>query len=259
MSQTITEELYSCPNCHKSLKTAENKQSCPYCEQVLTKCNFIWGRLTSEPQFRPKDSGGKERVNCRSESIGTAQIQKLNHSLEAPDCVGQTAIELYDRAASKSQLGKRGKRTTAAACFFYCTKDNGTPRTLKQIAATDSRLERGEIGREYRLLCTTLDLTVPPQTSTDFVSQISQSLGVSESVRTNALTLTKAIEQSGEMSGRDPCGLAASAVYIASRRAGIEITQQQVGDIASVTERTVSSNCKLITEKFSQTRASTPP
>ncbi|KAJ1931417.1 transcription initiation factor IIB [Linderina macrospora] len=71
--------------------------------------------------------------------------------MDLPTQITQTACNLYQQASASSL--QRGKSTDAvvATCIFLACRQEGAPRTFKEICAL-TRVPRKDIGRTFKLL-----------------------------------------------------------------------------------------------------------
>lgn len=165
--------------------------------------------------------------------------EKLGLSEEAIE----KAAYIYRKALERGLLRGRAITSMAAAALYAACRDMQIPRTLKDIAEV-SNLKRKSIARDYRILLKELDIKMPVPNPIRTISRIASAAGVSEKTKRRAIEiLTKAI-QNGVSAGKDPMGLAAAALYIATALEGEGITQDQLARAAGVTQVTIRNRYK---------------
>ena len=102
-----------------------------------------------------------------------------------------------------------------------------------------------ELARYYRLLVTWMDLRMPVVDPVKCVSKIASRAGFSERTRRRALEILRHAQESRTSAGKNPMGLAAAALYLASV---IELedgkTQSDIAKAAGVTEVTIRNRYK---------------
>jgi len=95
-------------------------------------------------------------------NLGTAfnQLNILKDTRGLPDAIIEKTAYIY-RKAHERGLG-RGRETSAAlaAALYLAYREEGTPRTLKEICLI-SNLKRKAISRQYRDLVIELDIRIP--------------------------------------------------------------------------------------------------
>ena len=78
--------------------------------------------------------------------------------------------------------------------------------------------------------------------------EIAHELGLSEKAQFKAVKIIEEASNNGLTPGRNPAGVAAAAVYIASILLGERKTQRDVAEIAGVSEITIRNSYKELTE-----------
>jgi transcription initiation factor TFIIB len=84
----------------------------------------------------------------------------------------------------------------------------------------------------------------------DFVPRIVGSLGLSGVLQRKAIEIVQQARKAGLTAGKDPAGLAAAAVYIASLLTGERKTQKEIARAAQVTEVTVRNRYKELIRRL---------
>jgi transcription initiation factor TFIIB len=130
-----------------------------------------------------------------------------------------------------------------AASLYAACRDAETPRTLKDVANA-ANVKRKDIARCYRLLYYELELKMPVVDSIQCISRISSKLGIPEKTKRYAVKVLKDAQDRKESSGKDPMGLAATALYLSCVKNGVSITQRELAEAASVTEVTIRNRYK---------------
>ena len=80
--------------------------------------------------------------------------------------------------------------------------------------------------------------------SVSYISKIASNANLSEKTKRHAIKILKKAEEEKIIAGKDPSGMAASALYIASLETGDSVTQRIVADAGGVTEVTIRNRCK---------------
>jgi len=96
----------------------------------------------------------------------------------------------------------------------------------------------------YRMLLRELDLKMPVLDSVQCIARIASQVGMSEKTKRHAIKILKKAEETKSSAGKDPMGLAASSLYLASLKTGEKISQKQVALSSGVTEVTIRNRCK---------------
>jgi transcription initiation factor TFIIB len=192
-------------------------------------------------RFRTRNS--KER-NLK-QALG--EIERMSSALGLPKEVRETASVIYRRALSEDLLPGRSIEGVATSALYAAARQANTPRSLDEVANV-SRVERDEIARTYRYVVRELGLEVAPTDPASYVPRFCSELGLPDEVERRARDLLSAAEDAGITSGKSPVGLAAAAVYAASLLTNERITQNEVSDVANISEVTIRNRYHEILE-----------
>jgi transcription initiation factor TFIIB len=187
---------------------------------------------TWNERFRTRDS--KER-NLK-QALG--EIDRMASALGLPENVRETASVIYRRALDEDLLPGRSIEGVATAALYAAARQAGTPRSLDEITNV-SRVEKDEIARTYRYVVRELNLEIQPADPESYVPRFVSDLGLSEEVERRARELLQNAKQQGVHSGKSPVGLAAAAVYAASLLTNEKVTQNEVSEVANISEVTI--------------------
>ena len=174
----------------------------------------------------------------RNFRIAFAELEKLKDKLGLPDSVIEKTAYIYRKAIAKNIVRGRSISALLGASLYAACRDAETPRTLKDIEGM-ANVKRKELAKCYRVLVEKLDLKMPVVNSAQCIARIASKLGVQEKTKRVALTILNDYERSGEMAGKSPTGLAATALYLACVKMGEYFTQREVAEAANITEVTI--------------------
>ncbi|MEM0380875.1 MAG: transcription initiation factor IIB [Desulfurococcaceae archaeon] len=177
------------------------------------------------------------------------ELERLADLLNLPRNVREEAARIYRLAVDKGLVRGRSIENVVAATIYVACRELKIPRTLDEIAE-HTHSKRKDIARCYRLLLKELDVKVKTSDPIDFVPRIAHALGLSGSVMKKAANLLNEAREKGVTAGKDPAGLAAAAVYIASLELGEKRTQKEVAQVAGVTEVTVRNRYKELVKEL---------
>ncbi len=172
-----------------------------------------------------------------------SELNKLKDKVGVSASVLEKAAYLYRKALEKKLVRGRSISAMIAASLYAACRDAETPRTLKDIAIA-ANVKRKDIARCYRLLYYELELKMPVVDSIQCISRISSKLGIPEKTKRYAVKVLKDAQDRKESSGKDPMGLAATALYLSCVKNGVSITQRELAEAASVTEVTIRNRYK---------------
>jgi transcription initiation factor TFIIB len=191
---------------------------------------------TWNERFRTRDA--KER-NLKQ---ALSEINRMSSALGLPENVRETASVIYRRALEENLLPGRSIEGVATASLYAAARNAGTPRSLDEFTRV-SRVERPELTRAYRYVIRELGLEVEPADPKSyvprFVSELDVSKATSGAIERHARDMLTSAREQGLLSGKSPVSLAAAAIYAAAILAEEPVTQQEIGDIADVSEVTI--------------------
>ena len=187
---------------------------------------------TWNERFRTRDS--KER-NLK-QALG--EIDRMASALGLPKNVRETASVIYRRALDEDLLPGRSIEGVATAALYAAARQAGTPRSLDEITNV-SRVEKDEIARTYRYVVRELGLEIKPADPKSYVPRFASELDLSEETERRARKLLESAKEKGIHSGKSPVGLAAAAVYAASLLTNEKVTQNEVSQVANISEVTI--------------------
>ncbi len=171
------------------------------------------------------------------------ELDRLADKLNVSDAVVEKAAYIYRKAVEKKLVQGRSISAIIAASLYAAFRDTETPRTLKDVAAV-SNVKKKELARAYRTLLREMDLRMPVADPIKSVSRIASKAGLSERTRRRAIEILRLAQETGTSAGKDPMGLAAAALYVASVMENENKTQKDVAEADGVTEVTIRNRYK---------------
>ena len=160
------------------------------------------------------------------------ELNKLKDKVSVSANVLEKAAYIYRKSLEKKLVRGRSISAMIAASLYAACRDTETPRTLKDIA------------RCYRLLHHELELKMPVVDSVQCIARISSKLKITEKTKRYAIKVLKEAQDRKESAGKDPMGLAASALYLSCVKNGVSVTQRDIAEAAGVTEVTIRNRYK---------------
>ena len=202
----------------------------------------------------PEGAGRLERImrwNSRSTwrrrnfTIAFTEIRRMAEKLSVPGHIRETAAIYYRKAYKHDLLRGHSIKAMVAACVFGAAKTCGFPLTLDSVLKTSTEEER-VIKRCYVLLVKTLDLKPKRQNLASIVPRFANALGLTAPVEQRAIEILGITSQKLQLSGKDPKGYVAAAIYLAAKQLGETRSQQAVATALGITEVTLRSRQREI-------------
>jgi len=150
----------------------------------------------------------------RNLSIAMAELDRMSARLSLPSNLKEQAAIIYRRALKEDLIRGRSIDAFVAASLYSTCRMNGVPRSLKSISTESSR-EHSEVARSYRILIKELKIKMPVDGPIKFVSGIASKLKLKRSTEFHAIDILRIAHKKRELSGKDPRGVAAAALYLA--------------------------------------------
>ena len=173
------------------------------------------------------------------------ELDRLSDKLSTRGSVKENAALIYRKALGKDLVRGRSIAAIVAAALYAACRSSETPRTLREIAEA-SVLNKKEVARCYRLLLRELEIHMPIADPMTYISKIGEKAGISGQTQSLALNILREAKKKLVVSGKDPMGLAAAALYIACLQVNEKKTQKDIAEAAAVTEVTVRNRYKAL-------------
>lgn len=222
--------------------------------------------LSTEIDWMNRDFAGKRIVGNRSQLYRMRKWQRRARTHSTIDRNMEKALMEITRLAGVLGLGKAVKEETAviyrkalelnmvkgrsidtmvAASMYLANQKLKTARSLDDFEK-HTRVQRKAITRAHKVIKARLKVRVSVPEPEEYVSRYCSLLDLGP----DTVSLTNEIlcnaRKKDLTHGKSPTGVAAAAVYVASRMAGTARTQREVADISGVTEVTIRNRYKEI-------------
>jgi transcription initiation factor TFIIB len=185
----------------------------------------------------------------RNLSIAMAELDRMSTRLHLPQNVKEEAATLYRKALKKDFIRGRSIDAFVAACIYAACRLKEIPRPLKDITKASHR-QHSEVARTYRLLLRELELRMPIDTPMKFVPSIASKLNIKRNTEQKAIQILNEAGKRKGLTGKDPRGLAAAALYMACNLNSIKKIQKDIALAAGTTEVTLRNRLKGLEALF---------
>ena len=178
-----------------------------------------------------------------------AELDRLSDKTYIPSQIKEKAAVIYRKALDKGLVRGRSIAGIAAAALYAACRECSTPRTLAEISEA-SLVDKRDVARCYRLLLQELDIHMPIADPLTYVSKIAERTGISGKTQGVAIQIIRDARRKRAVSGKDPMGLAAAALYLACLKNSEKKTQKDIAEAAGVTEVTVRNRYKSLKKQL---------
>jgi transcription initiation factor TFIIB len=181
--------------------------------------------------------------------MAMTELQRLSEKLHTPSSVQDMAAVIYRKALKKGLVRGRSIAAMVAGSLYTACRFTKIPRTLKELAETSLR-DQKEVSRAYRLIVRNLKMKMPIDDPIDYVTKIAEKARVSSDAEGLAIKIIRDAKSKHATMGKDPSGLAAAALYIASKLKKENITQSHLAKAADVTEVTIRNRKRELVKRL---------
>lgn len=144
------------------------------------------------------------------------EINGMADRINLPKTIVDRANNLFKQVHDGKNLKGRANDAIASACLYIACRQEGVPRTFKEICAV-SKISKKEIGRCFKLILKVLETSVDLIRTGDFMSRFCSNLGLPNMVQRAATHIAKKAVEIDIVPGRSPISVAAAAIYMASQ------------------------------------------
>merc|ERR1719266_178101 len=184
---------------------------------------------TSYTNHRTVSSSDRALINA------FRSISNMCDRINLPKTITDRANTLFKMVHDGRNLKGRANEAIASACLYIACRQEGVPRTFKEIVAV-STVSKKEIGRCFKLILKAHDTNVEIITTGDFMNRFCGTLGLTKNVQKAATRIAKKAVDLDIVPGRSPISIAAAAIYMASQASNDKRSQKEIADIAGVAD-----------------------
>lgn len=237
----ITQATINLRKKEKALSISQQEKMLPRLttDESIDKRKLPSVLLTKLDNIRIADAWEKNFLN------GLKEIARVSFSVAMPEITVQESALLYKTAVERGLSKGRSRKTLCATLVYLCAEKNNLGVTIKDIARISDVPPR-KIIYCYRRIAKLLGFSILPQKVDSHINELSYRLKLSCTTIELAKKIYIAIEQNGEISGKDPCGLGAAIIYLSALFAGEKVTQREISNVSNLTETTIRSRFREI-------------
>ncbi|MHA1283490.1 MAG: transcription initiation factor IIB [Promethearchaeota archaeon] len=181
--------------------------------------------------------------------IATTELKRIASNLNLPDHIKKSAIRIYKEAFKKKLLRGRSINGMVAACLYFACREKKIPRTLQEILDQTS-VSAKNVRRCYRTIIRELNLKAPSTDPIALIPRYIAELHLDIEIEKNTIKILQNYISKYSISGKDPKGLCAGALYLVCKVKNKRISQKEISNIVGVTEVTLRSRYKELIKKL---------
>jgi transcription initiation factor TFIIB len=194
-----------------------------------------------------------DRVQLRSStdrnlSRAFSELNMLRDKLGLSDSIVEDIAYMYRKVEHSGLTRGRTIRGMLVACVYIACRRSGHPRTLKDIS-TKSNTKRKDLAKNCRLVMEELGITSSVVDPMKCIVRVANAAQLNERTTRHAFKMMSALLRKKTLTaGKNPMGLAASILYIASKETGETKTQIDMARASGVTEVTIRNRIRALTK-----------
>ncbi len=185
----------------------------------------------------------------RNLAVAMTELHRISSQLSIPYSIRETSAVIYRKALRKRLTRGRTILGMIAASLYLACRVHQVPRPLEEVCE-HIHITRKELSLCVRLILRYLNLKVPFASPIDFIHRFGTELGIPGEAKKKAIDILQLAKEQRLTIGKDPKGMAAAAIYVASILTGSRRTQLEIAKTARVTEVTVRNRYKEMVEKL---------
>ena len=258
-----------CPECHSKNLVWDYKRGECYCENcglviedAIIDTRPEWRYFTQEERRERERCGAPETYRIHDKGLSTppcmlkhrtiahltsseesrmiyalTELERISSALGVPTFLREEAAKMLREILSSKETEKKltyiGADSIVPSVIYIVCRRNGIPRSLNDIVKV-SKVPKRRISHTYRSILRALNIQLRPPSPSDFIPVICSTLGLSGDVCAIAQHILSTAKD--VIGGKNPLGVAASAIYVAAFLCGKHVTQKEVAEAAGVSE-----------------------
>ncbi len=175
--------------------------------------------------------------------IAIGKLDVLKTKLALSNTLKEKSIHLYKKIIEKNIPKGRSVDAMVAATIYAACRDSNISCTLNDVTEATG-LRKNLIAKCYRAILVTLNLQMPVSDIDQCVLRITKNMEISEKVKQKTMSILDDAKKANHLAGKDPMGVSAAAIYLASMDAGEKISQGELARISMLTEVTIRNRYK---------------
>jgi len=185
----------------------------------------------------------------RNLAVAMTELHRISSQLSIPYSIRETSAVIYRKALRKRLTRGRTILGMIAASLYLACRVHQVPRPLEEVC-DQIHITRKELSLCVRLIIRYLNLKIPFSSPIDFIHRFGTELNLPGEAKKKAIDILTLAKEQRLTIGKDPKGMAAAAIYVASILTGARRTQLEIARTARVTEVTVRNRYKEMVERL---------
>ncbi|NTV23498.1 MAG: hypothetical protein HGA85_03930 [Nanoarchaeota archaeon] len=181
--------------------------------------------------------------------LALAELKRVSSYLKLPKSVEEEAARIYTLAVQRGLVRGHSTEAVVAGVVYAVLRMYDIPRTLNEVSDVTG-IDKKKVAKNFKYVSRNLNIRTLPIDPMNYVSRFASELQLKPKTQSKALDIVQIAVKEEITSGRSPKGIAAGALYIASKIHNEKKTQAEIAKVADVTEVTVRNSYKELIENL---------
>ncbi|MHA1642693.1 MAG: transcription initiation factor IIB [Promethearchaeota archaeon] len=186
----------------------------------------------------------------RNMLMAITELKRIGSNLNFPERVKKAAVKLYKEVFKRQLLRGRSINGMIAACAYYACKAEKVPITLQEILDQAS-ISDNIVKKCYKILVRELNLKISHIDPISLIPRYCADLNLGIDIEKEAMRVLQNFINKTSISGKDPKGLCAGALYLVAKLRNVKVSQKDISRVVGVTEVTLRSRYKELLKNIS--------
>ncbi|MFH2020772.1 MAG: TFIIB-type zinc ribbon-containing protein [archaeon] len=194
----------------------------------------------------------QRRVSTAIESnlrLALSEVKRIVSVLGLPNYVEEEISRIYTEAVQRGLVRGHSTEAVVAGVVYAVLRMYDIPRTLNEVSDVTG-IDKKKVAKNFKYVSRNLNIRTLPIDPLNYVARFASELKLEPGTQTKALDIVQIATKEEITSGRSPKGIAAGALYIASKIFNEKKTQAEIAKVADVTEVTVRNSYKELIENL---------
>ncbi|MBT4646922.1 hypothetical protein HN827_04580 [archaeon] len=181
--------------------------------------------------------------------LALSELKRISSLLNLPNYVEEEIARIYTEAIHKGLVRGHSTEAVVSGVVYAVLRMYDIPRTLNEVSEVTG-IDKKRVAKNFKYVSRNLNIRTLPIDPINYISRFASELALDAKTQTKAVDIVQKAIQKEITSGRSPKGIAAGALYIASKINNEKKTQAEIAKVADVTEVTVRNSYKELTNRL---------
>ncbi|MBD3204169.1 hypothetical protein GF327_07775 [Candidatus Woesearchaeota archaeon] len=175
--------------------------------------------------------------------LAISEIKRISSVLDLPHHIEEEIARIYTQAVQRELVRGHSTEAVVAGVVYAVLRMYDVPKTMNEVSEVTG-ISKKRLSKNFKYVSRRLNIKTMPVDPINFVHRFSSELKLEPETQTKAVEIIEKARKAEILSGRSPKGIAAGALYIASKLNNEKKTQAEIAKVTDVTEVTVRNTYK---------------